>query len=115
MQNMNFTIDVLDEDLGLISGKKLYQSGGQWANNPTYYAYHTDELIIFNTTFRTWGPFEYREDLTRITVTVRPKETTRSLVRVSMQYNLRAEEDIELYRKFFTALEQSMFLSATMD
>jgi hypothetical protein len=115
MQNMNFTIDVLDEELGLISGKKLYQSGGLWVNDPTYYAYHTDELIIFNTTFRTWGPFEYREDLTRITVTVRPKETTRSLVRVSMQYNLRAEEDIALYRKFFTALEQSMFLSATME
>ena len=115
MQNMNFTIDVLDEDLGLISGKKLYQSGGQWVDSPAYYAYHTDELIIFNTNFRSWGPFEYREDLTRITVTVRPKETTRSLVRVSVQYNLRAVEDIEMYRTFFTALEQSMFLSATME
>jgi hypothetical protein len=115
MQNMNFTIDVLDEELGLISGKKLYQSGSLWVNSPTYYAYHTDELIIFNTNFRDWGPFEYREDLTRITVTVRPKETTRSLVRVSVQYNLRAVEDIELYRKFFTALEQSMFLTATME
>jgi hypothetical protein len=50
-----------------------------------------------------------------MTVTVRPKETTRSLVRVSVQYNLRAVEDPEMYQKFFKSLEQSLFLSAQMD
>ncbi|HUJ79778.1 MAG TPA: hypothetical protein VLY45_05635 [Nitrospiria bacterium] len=116
MQDMYFDIDVLDEALGVASGKKLYPSGGYWVNDPTYYAYRTDELIIFNdTNFRTWGPFEYRRDLTRMTVTVRPKETTRSLVRVSVQYNLRAVEDPETYQKFFAALERAMFLSAKMD
>lgn len=115
MQDMYFDIDVLDEDLGLVSGKKLYQSGSMWVDSPTYYTYQTDELIIFNTNFRTWGPFEYRRDLTRMTVTVRPKETTRSLVRVSVQYNLRAVEDLEMYQKFFAALERSMFLSAKME
>jgi len=115
MQDLYFEIDVLDEELGVVSGKKLYHSGSGWENHPTYYRYKTDELILFNTNFRTWGPFEYRRDLTRITVTIRPKETTRSLVRVSVQYNLRAVEDIQMYQKFFTALEQSMFLSSGME
>jgi len=115
MQDLYFDVDVLDEELGVVSGKKLYQSGGAWANDPTYYAYKTDELIIFNANFRTWGPFEYRRDLTRMTVTVRPKETTRSLVRVSVQYNLRAVEDPGMYQQFFKSLEQSLFLSAHMD
>ena len=75
----------------------------------------TDELIIFNTNFRSWGPFNYRTDLTRITVTVRPKEKTRSLVRASVQYNIRAVEDPEMYQKFFKTLSQSMFLAAEME
>jgi hypothetical protein len=115
MQDLFFELDVLDEELGVVSGKKLYNHNSTWANQPTYYAYKPDELIIFNTNFRTWGPFQYRSDLTRMTVTVRPKETTRSLVRVSVQYNLRAVEDPEMYQKFFKSLEQSLFLSAQMD
>ena len=115
MQDLFFRIEVLDEDLGIISGKKMYNLDSGWADNPTYYGYKTDKLIIFNTIFRTWGPFQYRSDLTRMTVTVRPKETTRSLVRVSVQYNLRAVEDPEMYQKFFKTLEQSMFLSSQMD
>jgi hypothetical protein len=114
MQDLFFRIDVLDEDLGLISGKKMYNSGSSWADHPTYYGYKTDELILFSTVFRTWGPFEFRRDLTRMTVTVRPKEKTRSLVRASVQYNLRAVEDPEMYQKFFKTLEQSMFLSSQM-
>jgi len=115
MQDLFFRIDVLDEDLGLISGKKMYDSGSIWANDPTYYGYKTDELILFSTVFRTWGPFQYRNDLTRMTVTVRPKEKTRSLVRVSVQYKLRAVEDPVMYQKFFKTLEQSMFLSSQME
>src|SRR6185295_7005265 len=30
MQDLFFRIDVLDEDLGLISGKKMYDSGSMW-------------------------------------------------------------------------------------
>jgi len=77
--------------------------------------YETDALIIFNTTFLSWGPFNYRNDLARITVTVRPKEETRSLVRSSVQYEIRAVEDPEMYQKFFRVLEQSLFLSAQRD
>jgi len=115
MQDLFFDIDVLDEDLGLVSGKKLFNHDNSWEKHPTYYLYKTDELIIFNTIFRTWGPFNYRKDLIRLTVTIRPKEKTRSLVRASLQYNIRAVEDPYIYQKFFKSLGQSLFLSAKME
>ena len=115
MQDLFFDIDVLDEDLGVVSGKKLFNNDNSWGNYPTYYLYKTDELIIFNTIFRTWGPFNYRKDLIRLTVTIRPKEKTRSLVRASLQYNIRAVEDPYIYQKFFKILGQSLFLSAKME
>ena len=115
MQDLFFDIDVVDEELGIVSGKKWFNQDSDWADHPTYYLYETDELIIFNTNFRSWGPFNYRTDLTRMTVTVRPKEKTRSLVRASVQYNIRAVEDPEMYQKFFKTLSQSMFLAAEME
>lgn len=115
MQDLFFDIDVLDEDLGVVSGKKMFNNDNSWGNHPTYYLYQTDELIIFNTIFRTWGPFNYRNNLIRLTVTIRPKEKTRSLVRASLQYNIRAVEDPYIYQKFFKILGQSLFLSAKMD
>ncbi len=115
MQDLYFRVDVLDEELGVISGKKMFHQDDDPVTDPTYYRYKTDELIICNTNFRSWGPFRYRGDLTRITVTVRPKEKTRSLVRVSVQYAMRAVEDPEMYQKFFRTLEQSLFLSGNMD
>lgn len=115
MQDLFFDIDVLDEELGIVSGRKWFNQDSDWANHPSYYLYETDALIIFNNNFRNWGPFEYRNDLTRMTVTVRPKEKTRSLVRASVQYNIRAVEDPEMYQKFFKTLSQSMFLAAEME
>jgi hypothetical protein len=115
MQDLFFDIDVLDEDLGIISGKKWFNHESTWADHPSYYLYETDELLIFNTNFRSWGPFNYRKDLTRMTITVRPKEKTRLLVRASVQYNIRAVEDPEMYQKFFKTLGQSLFLEAEME
>jgi len=115
MQDLFFDIDVLDEDLGVVSGKKLFNNDNSWGNNPTYYLYNTDELIIFNTNFRTWGPFNYRNDLIRITVTIRPREKTQSLVRASIQHNIRAIEARYIYQQFFKFLGQSLFLSAKME
>lgn len=112
MQDLFFDIDVLDEDLGVVSGKKWVDDDSGWSDHPTYYLYDTDELIIFNTNFRSWGPFKYRNDLVRMTVTVRPKEETRLLVRASVQYNLRAVESPEAYQALFKTLQQSLFLSA---
>ncbi len=48
----------------------------------------------------------------RITVTVRPKGETQTLVRANAQYEITAVEDPEPYQQFFTALEKSMFLTA---
>jgi hypothetical protein len=115
MQDLFFDIDVLDEELGIISGKKWFNHNSSWADHPTYYLYETDELLIFNTNFRSWGPFNYRKDLTRMTITLRPKEKTRMLVRASVQYNIRAVEDPEMYQKFFKTLGQSLFLEAEME
>jgi hypothetical protein len=115
MQDLYFKVDVLDEELGVISGKKLFGEDDDPVTDPTYIWYETDALIIFNTTFLSWGPFNYRNDLARMTVTVRPKEETRSLVRASVQYEIRAVEDPEMYQKFFRVLEQSLFLSAQRD
>jgi hypothetical protein len=115
MQDLYFNIDVLDEDLGVVSGKRLFHEDDKPVADPTYYSYRTDELIIFNTNFRTWGPVNYRHDLTRMTVTVRPKEKTRSLVRASVQYAIRSVEDPEMYQQLFKTLEQSLFLAGQLD
>jgi hypothetical protein len=118
MQDLSFSVGVLDENLGIVSGKKLIINSGVWSllsNDPTYYLYKTDALIIFNRNFRSFGPFLYRRDLTRMTVTVRPKGKTRSLVRVSVQYDLQSIEDPEIYQKFFKILGQSLFLSSQLE
>ena len=114
LQDLYFDIDVLDQDLGLISGKRLYQSDNAWANHPTYYTYKTDKLMIFSTNYRTYGPFQYRNDLTRITITLRTRGETQLLVRSSIQHNIRAVEEPKVYQNFFKLLEQSLFLSAEM-
>ena len=48
----------------------------------------------------------------RITVTVRPRNTSQMLVRANAQYNDAAVDDPLPYQQFFTALERSMFLTA---
>lgn len=50
--------------------------------------------------------------LLRITVTVRPRGTTQTLVRANAQYMDKAVEDPKPYQDFFVALEKSMFLTA---
>ncbi len=48
----------------------------------------------------------------RITVTVRPRGETQTLVRANAQYNITAVEDPAPYQQFFAALERAMFLTA---
>ncbi len=114
LQDLHFDLDLVDNESGIITGKKLYRSGGAWENNPTYYTYDTDDLIIFSTNYRTYGPFQYRNDLTRISVTIRPKGTTQLNVRANIQHNLRAVEDPKVYQHFFKLLTESQFLSSSM-
>lgn len=48
----------------------------------------------------------------RMTVTVRERGTTQTLVRANAQYNVVAVEDPQPYQQFFEALEKAMFLTA---
>lgn len=48
----------------------------------------------------------------RMTVTVRSRGVTQTVVRASAQYNLSAVSDAQPYRQFFAALEKAMFLTA---
>jgi hypothetical protein len=48
----------------------------------------------------------------RITVNVRSHGEAQMRVHVNARYNLKAIEEPELYRRFFAALEDSMFLTA---
>lgn len=48
----------------------------------------------------------------RITVSVRPRGQTQTLVRTNAEFNRTAVEDPEPYQQFFAALERSMFLTA---
>lgn len=110
LQDHAFQIDVADARLGVVSAKAWHASDAAWADDPSYYAYDVDALLAFAEHHRTWGPFAHRRDLVRVTVTIRPKETTRSLVRASAQYDLRAVEDPALYQRFFAALRRAWLL-----
>jgi hypothetical protein len=48
----------------------------------------------------------------RMTVTVRERGTTQTLVRANAQYNITAVEDPGPYQQFFEALQKAMFLTA---
>ena len=48
----------------------------------------------------------------RITVTVRPRGETQTLVRANASYELEAIEEPGPYQDFFAALEKAMFLQA---
>ena len=48
----------------------------------------------------------------RMTVSVRDRGTTQTIVRANAQYNITAIEDPQPYQQFFTALEKAMFLTA---
>ncbi len=48
----------------------------------------------------------------RMTVSVRDRWTTQTIVRANAQYNITAIEDPLPYQQFFVALEKAMFLTA---
>ena len=47
-----------------------------------------------------------------MTVTIRPRGETQTLIRANAQYNITPVEDPIPYQQFFAALEKSMFLTA---
>ncbi|MDN5941712.1 MAG: hypothetical protein L0H94_07500, partial [Nitrospira sp.] len=73
MQDLGFNVEVLDEELGIVSGKKLIEIEQSYDTDPTYFLYRPDTLLFLTRNFRTWGPFSYRSNLVRLTVTIRPR------------------------------------------
>ena len=109
-QDLGFQIEVLAPQLGIVSGK-LYRSEERPGDNglPTYLLYDEESLVVFNRNYRTWGPFQARADLVRMTVTVRQKNKEQLIVRASAQHYLRAVDDPAAYQKFYTALQKTLF------
>lgn len=113
MQDLNFMVEVLEEELGVVSGKRFVpQELPSLGYDPLYHIYDDQTLLIFTQAYRTWGPFWHRSDLVRLTVTVRRRGEGQSVVRASAQFYLKAVEDPDPYRKFFRTLEQTLFLQA---
>ncbi len=109
-QDLGFQIEVLDETLGIVSGKKFLDLERPGADGlPTYLLYDEESLVVFNRSYRTWGPFQRRSDLVRLTATVRRRNAEQLIVRASAQYALRPVEDPLAYQKFYAALEQALF------
>jgi len=109
-QDLGFQVEVLDEHLGIISGKQFLaaerpSSGGL----ATYLLYDEESLVVFNRVYRTWGPFQRRSDMVRLTVTVRQRNEAQLIVRASAQYYLRPVEEPAAYQRFYAALEQALF------
>ncbi len=115
LQDLGFMIEVLDEELGIVSARQFVQTEGDWlAYDPTYHLYDDQSLLIFTRVYRSWGPFYNRNDLVRVTVTVRQRNPGQMVVRASCQFYMTALEDPEPYQDFFRSLEQAMFLEAQL-
>jgi hypothetical protein len=110
MQNLDFMVEVLDEDLGIVSGKKLVENEQPSGTDPTYLFYRPDTLLLLTRNFHSWGPFWHRSNLVRFTATIRPRGTSQLIVRASAQFYLQAVEEAGPYQQFFRSLEQTLFL-----
>lgn len=109
LQDIDFQIEVLDESLGIVSAKRFLDlERPADAFLPSYLLYDEESLVVLNRNYRTWGPFQHRSDLIRITVTVRPRNADQLIVRASAQYYLRPVEDPESYQPFYAALEKAL-------
>lgn len=115
LQDLDFQVEVLDEELGIVSGKKFVAiERPKLIYDPTYHLYDDTGLLLFSRQYRSWGPFWHRSDLVRITVTVRKRNEAQLIVRASAQFYLRPVEEPSPYQVFFRTLEQSLFLEGKM-
>ena len=111
-QDLGFAVEVLDETLGIVSGKKFDDYESTPWGDPSYHLYRYDGLLILTRHFRSWAPCYHRSMLVRLTVTVRPRGEQQLIVRASAQYYLKAIESPEPYQQFFRLLEQALFIQA---
>ena len=111
MQDLDFKVEVLDEDLGIVSGKKFVDIEEPFGIDPTYLLYRPDTILLLTRNYRTWGPFWHRSNLVRFTATIRPRGETQLMVRVNAIYNNKPIDDPKVYQNFFVALERSIFVA----
>lgn len=115
-QDLGFQIEVLDDVLGIVSGKKfLGLERPDSAGLPTYLLYDEESLVVFNRSYRTWGPFQRRSDLVRLTVTIRDRNAQQLIVRASAQKDLRPIEDPEAYLHFYASLEKALLAERMLE
>lgn len=107
-QDLGFRVAVLDEVLGVVSGTRFVRKENL-PEDPYYWLYDDESLVAFIKSYRTWGPFEHRRDLVRLTVTVRQRNAEQLIVRASAQASLRPLEEPGEYQKFFSTLEHALF------
>jgi hypothetical protein len=110
MQDLDFNVEVLDEELGIVSGKKFIDIEQPYVTDPTYLLYRPDTLLLLTRSFNTWGPFWHRSNLVRVTATIRTRGDSQLIVRASAQFYLQPVEEPGPYQQFFRALEQALFL-----
>jgi len=110
LQDLDFKLEVLDEELGVVSARKFVENERVYGIDLSYLLYQPDALLVLNRNYRTWGPFNHRSNLVRVTATVRKRNDAQLVVRTSAQYYLRAVEDPAPYQQFFRTLEQTLFL-----
>jgi hypothetical protein len=115
MQDLDFKVEVLDEDLGIVSGKKYVEIEETYLTDASYLLYRPDTLLFLTKNYRSWGPFYHRSNLVRFTATIRPRGETQLTVRANAQFYLQAVEDPRPYQQFFRTLEQSLFLQGRME
>jgi hypothetical protein len=109
-QDLDFQVQVLDEELGIVSGVKFVDLERPSGFDPSYFLYDDESLVVFTRSYRSWGPFYHRSDLVRFTVTVRERGEAQLVVRASAQFYLRPIEDAGPYQDFFKLLEQGLFV-----
>lgn len=110
MQDLDFNVELLDEELGIISGKKFVEIEGSMGTDPSYLLYRPDTLLLLTRNVHAWGPFRYRSNLVRFTATIRARGESQLIVRANAQFYLQAVEEPGPYQQFFRALEQALFL-----
>ncbi len=110
LQDLDFKLEVLDEELGVVSARKFVENERIYGIDLSYLLYQPDALLVLNRNYRTWGPFNHRSNLVRVTATVRQRNDAQLVVRTSAQYYLRAVEAPAPYQQFFRTLEQALFL-----
>jgi hypothetical protein len=114
-QDMDFQVEVLDETLGIVAGKKFVTLHKPTIGfDPFYYLYDDQSLLVFSKSYRTWGPFQHRTDTLRLTVTLRNRNESQLIVRAAAQFFLQAVEAPEPYQQFFRSLEQALFIESQL-